>query len=102
MSKEEIGNALKMRFTMTEQSVLKNVCLFVFFFHGIGECVQVEFVEINRVALGGEGCGSDVAQGSPQFRGGQKPHVRLQSTLRFCRSKALFVQESLSHVQREY
>ena len=64
-----------MRFTVTEQSVLKNVCLFPF--HEIGECVQVEFVEMNRLALGGEGCGSDVAQGSPQFRGGQKPHVRL-------------------------
>ena len=96
MSKEEIRNALKMRFTMTEQSVLKNVCLF--FFHGIGECVQVEVVEINRVALGGEGCGSDVAQGSPQFRGRQKPHVRLQTTLRFCRSRARIVQESFSHV----
>ena len=28
VSKEEIGNALKKRFTMTEQSVLKNVCFF--------------------------------------------------------------------------
>ena len=72
--------------------------LFVFFFDEIGECVQVEFVEMNRLALGGEGCGSDVAQGSPQFRGGQKPHVRLQSMLRFCRGKALVVQESFSHV----
>ena len=30
VSKEEIGNALNMRFTVTEQSVLKNVCLFFF------------------------------------------------------------------------